>query len=239
MRVAAGRDSACGGLQKAAFRIARPSPRRRPAAIAGSSRGSKPGLHQRRLAAARWPVDQPDGKRLVGVALLDLCLPKANAFGQAVAVARAGEQLEEEVGIVGIERPQTFGNDLNSSRSEDAANGGVERAQNRRAACSSRNSALKSGLRRSATRRAAALSSPGCPLPLAGRQPTAQIVGHVLGGRVALRRPFRSALRQIRSSSFGIASSIAAAAGRRASRFAPSIPASSRPGTAAGRSSNS
>ena len=37
--------------------------------------------------------------------------PEADAVGQAVFVARAREQIEEEIGVVGIERPQAFGND--------------------------------------------------------------------------------------------------------------------------------
>ena len=74
--------------------------------------GQQPGLHQRRFAAARRPVDHPhrEGEFVGG---LDTMFPEADAFGQAVLVPWAGEQVEEEVRILGVEGPQALGNDGN------------------------------------------------------------------------------------------------------------------------------
>ena len=74
--------------------------------------GQQPRLDQRRLAAARGAVDQADLEGGVGVGRLDPGLPEPEALGQAVAVARAGQELEEEVGVVLVERPQALGDDL-------------------------------------------------------------------------------------------------------------------------------
>ena len=74
--------------------------------------GQQPRLHQRRLAAARGTVDQADPEGRVGVGRLDPGLPEPEALGQAVAVARAGQQLQEEVGVVLVEGPQSLGDDL-------------------------------------------------------------------------------------------------------------------------------
>ena len=74
--------------------------------------GQQPRLDQRRLAAARGPVDQPDPEGRVGVGLLDPGLPEPEALGQAVPVPRAGQQFEEEVGVVLVEGPQPLRDDL-------------------------------------------------------------------------------------------------------------------------------
>ena len=74
--------------------------------------GQQPRLDQRRLAAARGAVDQADLEGGVGVGRLDAGLPEPERIGKAVAVAGAGEQLEEEVGVVLVERPQPLGHDL-------------------------------------------------------------------------------------------------------------------------------
>ena len=70
-------------------------------------------LDQRRFPAATGAVEQADGKSPVWIGLLDAFLPEADAIGQAVAVARAGQQFEKKIGIFRIERPQTLGNDAN------------------------------------------------------------------------------------------------------------------------------
>ena len=77
--------------------------------------GQQARLDQRRLAAARGTVDQADPEGLVRVGRLDPGLPEPDALGQAVAVARAGQQLQEEVGVVLVERPQSLGDDLDRS----------------------------------------------------------------------------------------------------------------------------
>jgi len=74
--------------------------------------GQEPGLDQRRLAAARWAVDQADTKSLVGIRCFDPPFPEPEALGQAVAVARTGQELEEKMGVVLVERPQALGDDL-------------------------------------------------------------------------------------------------------------------------------
>ena len=77
--------------------------------------GQKPRLDQRRFAAARRAVDQTDRERRVGIVLLDAPLPEPEAVGQAVAVARTRQQLEEEVGVMGVEGAQALGDDLERS----------------------------------------------------------------------------------------------------------------------------
>ncbi len=145
--------------------------------------GQQARLHQRRLAAARWPVDQAHGERVVGVRLLDAGLPEANAVGQSVPVARAGQQFEEEVGIVGVEGPQALRHDLDglagprSASAADVAN----RSRCRR---------WRSCRRRRAPANAAACSA---SVGLLG-QKVPQVVGHVLGRRVPLRGPLRQGL---------------------------------------------
>ena len=77
--------------------------------------GQKSRLDQRRLAAARGTVDQPDLEGQVGVDLLDLALPESDAVRQSVPVPRSGKQFQEEVGIMLIERSQPLGDDLDRS----------------------------------------------------------------------------------------------------------------------------
>jgi hypothetical protein len=74
--------------------------------------GQQPGLDQRRLAATARPVQQADAEGLVRVCLLDAPLPEAEAVGQAVAVARAGQQLQKEIGVGRVVGAQALGNDL-------------------------------------------------------------------------------------------------------------------------------
>ena len=66
--------------------------------------GQEARLHQRRLAAARGPVEQAHGEGGVGVALLDAGLPEADTLGQPVAIAWPGEQFEEKIRVVRIKR---------------------------------------------------------------------------------------------------------------------------------------
>ena len=68
--------------------------------------GQQSRLDQRRLAAARGTVDQPDPEGQVGVDLLDPALPEPDALGQSVPVPRSGEQFQEEVGVVLVEGSQ-------------------------------------------------------------------------------------------------------------------------------------
>ena len=74
--------------------------------------GQESRLDQRRLAAARGTVDQPDLEGQVGVDLLDLPLPELDAVRQSVPVPRSGKQFQEEVGIMLIERSQPSRDDL-------------------------------------------------------------------------------------------------------------------------------
>ena len=77
--------------------------------------GQQSCLDQRRLPAARGTVDQPDPEGLVGIDLLDLSLPEPDALGQSVPVPRSGQQFQEEVGIVLIEGSQPLRHDLDRS----------------------------------------------------------------------------------------------------------------------------
>ena len=72
----------------------------------------QPGLDKRRFAAAARPVQQADTEGPVGIRLLKACLPEANVVGQAVAIARTGQQLQKEVGILHIEGAQPLGDNL-------------------------------------------------------------------------------------------------------------------------------
>ena len=72
-------------------------------------------FHQRRLPTTRRSVDQPQPERQVGVDLLDLSFPKPNAVRQTISVTWSGKQFQEEVGILLIEGPQPFGDDLDRS----------------------------------------------------------------------------------------------------------------------------
>ena len=146
--------SACG------LDVDRPDPSGQP--------GDQPGLHERRLAAARRPVDQPDGERPRGVGLLDPATPGADRLGQAVAVARAGDQPGEEVGVLGVERAEPLRDDRDGrqrrGRPPRRGDGGPGRAV---------------GLGR---RRA-----------LEG-QPALEVVGQLGGRLVAVGHPLRQAL---------------------------------------------
>lgn len=73
-------------------------------------------LDQRRLAATRRAVEQPHGERVVRVRLLNARLPEAQAVRQAVAVARPGQQIEEEVGVARVEGTQSLGHDAQRAR---------------------------------------------------------------------------------------------------------------------------
>ena len=74
--------------------------------------GQQSRLHQRRLAAAGRSVDQPHRKGPVGVHFLDAVLPETDAVGQPFPIPSPGQQFQEEIGILRIERPQPFRNDL-------------------------------------------------------------------------------------------------------------------------------
>ena len=130
-------------------------------------------LDQRRLAAARRAVDQADAERLVRVGRLDPVLPEPQALRQAVAVARAGQELEEEVGVVLVERPQALGDDpdraqLGSDRAEAVAGAAPFAAGG--------TGAVADGGRRGAARR------PSC-------EKVPQVIGQVAGGACIARWP--------------------------------------------------
>ncbi|HEX3657036.1 MAG TPA: hypothetical protein VHV55_14570 [Pirellulales bacterium] len=91
----------CGGLDMDGDYIARQP-------------GEQTGFHQRRFAAAARPVNQAHRERRL-VLVLDSMLPKADALGQAVFVPRTWQQIEEEISVVSIERPQAFGDDGQSA----------------------------------------------------------------------------------------------------------------------------
>ena len=108
------RDKPSASLSAAGLRSLPGSPRYKPEGRACQP-GQKPRLDQRRLPATRGTVDQPDPESQVGVDLLDLSLPESDALRQSVSISRSGQEFQEEVGIVLIERSQTFGDDLDRS----------------------------------------------------------------------------------------------------------------------------
>ena len=67
---------------------------------------------QRRLSATGWSVDQAHRKRVVGIGFLNAGLPEPQAVGQPVTIAGAGQQLQKEIGVMSVERPQAFRHDL-------------------------------------------------------------------------------------------------------------------------------
>ncbi len=98
-------------VQQAGFRLVGRRLDRYGQDVPGQSR-QESGLDQRRLAAARRAINQTDTKRLFGIGLLDPLLPEVNALGESVPVARTRQEFQEKIGVVGIERPQPFGHDL-------------------------------------------------------------------------------------------------------------------------------
>ncbi len=100
-----GREQASFGAIGRGFDVNRHDVRGQP--------GKQPCLHQRRLAAPRWTVDQADGKRPGRVGCVDAGFPCADRFGHALAVARAGQEPEEEIGVLDVESAQAFGDDAN------------------------------------------------------------------------------------------------------------------------------
>ncbi len=62
---------------------------------------------------------------------LDPDLPEPETLGQAIAIARAGQQLQEEVGIVLVERPQSLGDDLDRFNARGRILGGARRRVDR------------------------------------------------------------------------------------------------------------
>ena len=104
-------DSASADRAAAVFLFPQQSLRHKPDHICGQPR-QQPRFDQRRFAAARRAVDQSNRKRLVRIGLLDTRLPEPDAVGQPIPVSWPGQQFQEEVGILGIERPQAFRDDL-------------------------------------------------------------------------------------------------------------------------------
>jgi len=83
------------------------------------------GLHERRLAAAGRTVDEADRERGVGGGLFDARFPEADRFRQSVAIARAGQQLQEKVGVVRVERTKALGDNLDWQAVGRSGGGGV------------------------------------------------------------------------------------------------------------------
>ncbi len=79
--------------------------------VRGKSR-QQPRLDERRLAAARRPINQADHERMVGIGFLDARLPEPQPLGQSLSITGAGQQLEKEVGVMSVKRPQAFRHDL-------------------------------------------------------------------------------------------------------------------------------
>src|SRR4051794_21671486 len=73
--------------------------------------GKEAGPDERRFAAARGPVEESDRELVRRPFLLDPALPEADAFWQAIAVAGASEQFEEEVAVMLVEGTEPLGND--------------------------------------------------------------------------------------------------------------------------------
>jgi len=72
--------------------------------------GKKPRFDQRRLATTAGAINEANREaQLVG--RLDALFPESNALGQAVLITRAGQKLEEEVGVIRVERTQPFRDD--------------------------------------------------------------------------------------------------------------------------------
>ena len=71
----------------------------------------EPRLDQRRFTAPGRTINHPHTKRLVRVSRLDPRLPKPQSVRQPLSVARTGQQFEEEVGVVLVERAESLGND--------------------------------------------------------------------------------------------------------------------------------
>ena len=90
------------------------SPRRgRRRRWAGPQRqpGEQPGPHERRLARARRARRSARRGTTARVGLLEPPPPGADRLGQAVAVARAGDQPGEEVGVLGVEGAEPLRDD--------------------------------------------------------------------------------------------------------------------------------
>ena len=65
---------------------------------------------QRRFSTATGAVHHPDGGGQLGLRGLDELFPDTDAFGQSLAVARPGEELQKELVIARVERPQPLRN---------------------------------------------------------------------------------------------------------------------------------
>ncbi len=145
--------------------------------------GQEARFHQRRLAAARRAMDQTYWERVVGVDGFDARLPEPDTGGQAVAVARAGHELEEEVGVVLVERSQTLGHDPDRGFFRiGGLNWRGRRGRSRRRG---------RGGRRADRSRCGGRGGDARGL---GREEVPQVLGHVAGGRVPLGRPLRHRL---------------------------------------------
>ena len=69
------------------------------------------GFDQGRLAATARSEDHAHREGLLRVGLLDADLPEVDALGEPVGASGAGEQFEEEIGVVLVEGSQALGDD--------------------------------------------------------------------------------------------------------------------------------
>ena len=83
--------------------------------ILGQSR-QQARLDQRRLTATGRTINQPHRKRIIGIGFFNARFPEADAVRQAVSVPRPRQQFQEEVSVMGVERPQAFRDDLDLDR---------------------------------------------------------------------------------------------------------------------------
>ena len=72
----------------------------------------QPCFHQRRLSTSAGAIDQAHAEGVLGISLLNPLFPERDALGQAITIPGPGQQIQKEVGIVGIERPKSSRHDL-------------------------------------------------------------------------------------------------------------------------------
>ena len=132
---------------------------------------------------------------------------KRRPSGSPSAVTRAGEQFEEEVGVVGVKGPQALGHDLDGLAGPRSALVEVPDGLDEAAL----DGGCKTGVNECVV---TPFAVRGCWLRVC-RQKMPEVVGHILCRRVPLGGALESDFRQMRSSSFGIWSSYWRAGGPR------------------------
>ena len=142
----------------------------------GRDLAEQPGADHRRLPAAAGPAEQADAEGTLPLTGIDPDLPEAEALRQPVAIARAGQQAQEEVAILDVERPQALGSNLDCRPHSGVRGGRV---------------LLRVGL----SPRPCDRSAPAVAKARGSRrsQPESQVIGQVGGGRVAVGHPLGEA----------------------------------------------